>query len=240
MSFGAALTILCKHVILTFARFAQYMFDRDSNYGASMSKSNSLIKSALFSVALLSAGAPAAYAENETAIFAGGCFWCIEKDFEHVQGVVDVVSGYIGGDTTNPTYRNHKGFVEAVKITYDPAVVTYKSLVDTFWRTVNPTDAGGQFCDRGHSYTTAIFAVDEMQAKLAEASKAEAEKVLGQAIVTPIHAAKPFYNSEDYHQDYYKKNPVRYTYYRTACGRNKTVEGLWGAEAYKGVEGHSS
>lgn len=200
----------------------------------------SVIKSALFSIALLSTSASAAYAENETAIFAGGCFWCIEKDYEHVNGVVDVVSGYIGGETTNPSYKNHKGFVEAVKITYDPAVVSYKSLVDTFWRTVNPTDDGGQFCDRGYSYTTAIYAVDDMQAKLAETSKAEAEKVLGKAIVTPIHSMKPFYNSEDYHQDYYKKNPVRYNYYRKACGRNKTVEGLWGDEAYKGVEGHSS
>lgn len=205
-----------------------------------MSSVKSVFNAALFSIALLSTSAPSALAETQTAIFAGGCFWCIEKDFEHVKGVTDVVSGYIGGETTNPTYKNHKGFVEAVKITYDPAMVSYRSLVDTFWRTVNPTDAGGQFCDRGHSYTTAIFALDEMQVKDAEASKAEAEKVLGKPIVTPINDAKPFYDAEGYHQDYYKKNPVRYTYYRTACGRNATVEGLWGTEAYKGVDGHSS
>ena len=200
----------------------------------------SLAKTLLLSAVLGFTATPSALAETQTAIFAGGCFWCIEKDFEHVKGVVDVVSGYIGGEGTNPTYRNHKGFVEAVKITYDPAVVEYKALVDTFWRTVDPTDAGGQFCDRGESYTTAVFAVDAMQAELAATSKAEAEAALGKPIVTPVREAKPFYDAEDYHQDYYKKNPVRYNYYRNACGRNQTVEGLWGDQAYQGVEGHSS
>lgn len=188
------------------------------------------------------AGAGQAYAENQTAIFAGGCFWCIEKDFEQVEGVVDVVSGYTGGESTNPTYKNHvkAKHIEAVKITFDPQKVSYENLLETFWRTVDPTDAGGQFCDRGHSYTTAVFAIDDMQKKLAQESKKSAEAALGKPIVTPIRDAAPFYNSEDYHQDYYKKNPSRYKYYRWSCGRNQRVEALWGSEAYKGVKDHSS
>jgi peptide-methionine (S)-S-oxide reductase len=186
------------------------------------------------------ASVSAAHAENQTAIFAGGCFWCIEKDFEQVKGVVDVVSGYTGGTGSNPSYQNHEGFVEAVKITFDPAVVSYDSLVGTFWRTVDPTDAGGQFCDRGSSYATAVFAVDAMQKELATKSKADAATALGKAIVTPIRDAAPFYNAEDYHQDYYKKNPTKYKYYRWSCGRNQTVEKLWGSEAYRGVDGHNS
>lgn len=200
----------------------------------------SFAKPLLLSLSLISAGTSASYAETQTAIFAGGCFWCIEKDFEKVTGVVDVVSGYTGGESDNPTYKNHvkAKHLEAVKITFDPTVVSYESLLKTFWRTVDPTDAGGQFCDRGHSYTTAIFAVDEMQTNLAAASKAEAGAALGKPIATPIRPAATFYNSEDYHQDYYKKSPTRYNYYRFACGRNQRVEKLWGEAAYFGVEGH--
>ncbi|MGB7285463.1 MAG: peptide-methionine (S)-S-oxide reductase MsrA [Salaquimonas sp.] len=200
----------------------------------------SFAKPFFLSLALISAGASSAYAESQIAIFAGGCFWCIEKDFEHIKGVEDVVSGYTGGESDNPTYKNHVAakHLEAVKITYDPAVVSYETLLNTFWRTVDPTDAGGQFCDRGHSYTTAVFAVDDMQRKLAEASKGEAQAALGKPIVTPIRDAAPFYDAEDYHQNYYEKNPVRYNYYRTACGRNRTVEKLWGEAAYQGVDGH--
>lgn len=200
----------------------------------------SVAKSLLLSIALLGTTAPSAFAENQTAIFAGGCFWCIEKDFENVKGVVDVVSGYTGGESDNPTYKNHvkAKHLEAVKITFDPDVVSYQALVDTFWRTVDPTDDGGQFCDRGNSYTTAIFAVDEMQREIASASLASAEASLGQKIVTPIRDAAPFYNAEDYHQDYYKKSEKRYAYYRWACGRNQTVEKLWGEQAYQGVDGH--
>lgn len=194
---------------------------------------------ALFAATAIAGTFQAAHAETKTAIFAGGCFWCIEKDFEHVEGVTNVVSGYTGGTTDNPTYKNHvkDKHLEAVKITYDDSKVSYDTLLSVFWRTVDPTDAGGQFCDRGHSYTTAVFALDDMQKKAAEASKLEASKVLKNPIVTPIRDAAPFYNSEDYHQDYYKKNPVRYNYYRASCGRNKTVKRLWGEQAYLGVSG---
>ncbi|HEV7255171.1 MAG TPA: peptide-methionine (S)-S-oxide reductase MsrA [Mesorhizobium sp.] len=185
----------------------------------------------------LSALAPA-QAATKTAIFAGGCFWCVESDFDHVPGVLSTTSGYIGGENENPTYENHPGHVEAVKIEYDDAQVSYDQLLDVFWRSVDPTDAGGQFCDRGHSYTTGIFAVDEADLKAAEASKAEAQEALGQGIVTPISAAPQFWPAEDYHQDYYKKNPLRYRYYRGACGRDDRVEEVWGEAAHQGIPGY--
>lgn len=177
-------------------------------------------------------------AAEETAILAGGCFWCIEKDFEQVDGVVDVVSGYTGGSNENPTYQNHTqfGHREVVRITYDGEKISYGELLDIYWRTVDPTDAGGQFCDRGHSYTTAIYALDDEQAKTAQRSKQDTQKALGQEIVTPIEAAKPFTAAEGYHQNYYEKSKVRYNYYRFACGRNQRVEQLWGDEAYRGVD----
>lgn len=183
----------------------------------------------------------AAYAETKTAVFAGGCFWCIEKDFEHVEGVTDVQSGYAGGNTTTPTYENHvkDQHLEVVQIQYDSTKTDYAKLLDIFWRTVDVTDNGGQFCDRGNSYTTAVFALDDIQKELAEKSKMAIEeaKLLSKPIVTPIRDAATFYPAEGYHQDYYKKNPVRYNYYRLACGRNRTVKALWGEEAYKGVSG---
>ena len=156
-----------------------------------------------------------------------------------MNGVSDVISGYTGGNTPNPTYNNHTAgrHLEAVKITYDPKKISYENLLSIFWRSVNPTDAGGQFCDRGHSYTTAIYAVSKEQLEAAKTSKAELEKsgAIKGKIVTPIIAASKFYPSEDYHQNYYKKNPVRYKYYRYSCGRNQTVKKLWGKQAYKGV-----
>lgn len=179
-------------------------------------------------------------AETKTAIFAGGCFWCIEKDFEHVTGVVDVQSGYTGGTTDNPTYKNHTKamHLEAVEIKYDPQVVSYETLLNIFWRSVDPTDEGGQFCDRGHSYTTAVFALDAEQKQLAEASKLKIEEagLLTKPIVTPIRDAAPFYPAETYHQDYYKKNPIRYRFYRRGCGRDRSVKALWGKEAYFGID----
>ena len=178
----------------------------------------------------------------EKAVFAGGCFWCVESDFDKVPGVVSTVSGYTGGKTNDPTYRKvtagGTGHYEAVEITYDPAKVSYEMLLAAFWRSVDPTDDGGQFCDRGQSYETAVFVANDKERTLAEASKKTAQKLLDKPIVTPILAAGPFYEAEDYHQDYYKNNPLRYRYYRYSCGRNRRVKELWGEHAYEGIPGH--
>ena len=178
----------------------------------------------------------------EKAIFAGGCFWCVESDFDKVPGVVSTISGYTGGKTENPTYKQvtygDTGHYEAVEITYDPAKVSYETLLTAFWRSVDPTDDGGQFCDRGHSYKTAVFVANEKERGLAEASKNAAHKALDKPIVTPILAAMRFYPAEDYHQDYYKNNPLRYRYYRFSCGRDRRVKDIWGKHAYEGIPGH--
>lgn len=173
----------------------------------------------------------------EVATFAGGCFWCVEADFDKVQGVVRTISGYTGGQLKNPTYKEVSaggtGHREAVQIFYDPKKVSYEKLLDVFWHSVDPTDAGGQFCDRGPSYETAVFANSPAQRRLAEASKQKLEKsaVLKKPIVTPIETAGAFYPAEDYHQDYYKKNPVRYKFYRYSCGRDARLEEVWGKQA---------
>lgn len=167
-----------------------------------------------------------------TAVFAGGCFWCVESDFDKLDGVRDVVSGYSGGLKENPTYDDHDGHLEAVQVTYDPSLVSYRELVDYHLRHLDPLDSGGQFCDRGHAYTSAIFAANPDEWQAAEASIAEAEKVLGQKIVTPIIDRGAFWLAEDYHQDYYKKNPLRYKFYRTSCGRNARVSKVWGSAAH--------
>ncbi len=172
-------------------------------------------------------------ANTDTAIFAGGCFWCTESDFEKLPGVISAVSGYTGGFTENPTYKKvsytNTGHYEAVKVTFDPETVSYSDLVEYYWTTVDPTDADGQFCDKGKSYRTAIFAKRE-QLETASASKENLEqtKPFAAPIVTPVLAADRFYDAEDYHQDYYKKNPIRYKYYRNGCGRDKRLEQLWG------------
>ena len=170
----------------------------------------------------------------DKAIFAGGCFWCMEKPLEQLDGVISVTSGYTGGTSTNPTYTNYAagGHVEAVEIVYDPAKISYERLLDVYWHQVDPTDPGGQFVDRGHQYTTAIFYLDEGQQHLAEASKAKLEKrgVYDKPIVTPILPARPFYRAEDYHQDYNKKNPIRYEYYRHGSGRDQYLDRIWGKE----------
>jgi peptide-methionine (S)-S-oxide reductase len=187
--------------------------------------------------------AGAAQAEIEKAVVAGGCFWCVESDFEKVKGVVDVVSGYTGGDSQNPTYRNHEGHYEAVEITFDNSVISYGELMAKFLRSVDVLDAGGQFCDRGDAYRTAIFVDGAEQKAAAQAAVAEAEAVLGQKIVTPVKAAKTFWVAEDYHQDYYKgsniiltragpkKQSNAYAFYRESCGRDARVRQVWGAEA---------
>ena len=180
----------------------------------------------------------------QIATFAGGCFWCVESDFDYVAGVVRTVSGYTGGASKNPTYKQvtagGSGHREAVQIFYDPKKVTYATLLEVFWRSVDPTDGGGQFCDRGASYATAIFANSPEQKRLAEESKRkiEASGVLKQPIVTPIETAGPFYPAEDYHQDYYKKSPVRYKFYRYRCGRDQRIGDLWGDEAHFGIAKH--
>lgn len=174
------------------------------------------------------------------ATFGGGCFWCVESDFDQVPGVLDTISGYTGGSSDNPTYKNHmrSGHREVVQITYDPTVVSYQQLLHVFWRSVDPTDAGGQFCDRGHSYTTAIYANDEQQQSEAVASKKALidAGVLNAPIVTEVISAEAFWAAEDYHQDYYQKNPLRYKFYRTSCGRDKRVKAVWGDMAHDGIE----
>ncbi|MGH1353232.1 MAG: peptide-methionine (S)-S-oxide reductase MsrA [Methyloligellaceae bacterium] len=183
-----------------------------------------------------------AAAEQGRAIFAGGCFWCVESDFDKLPGVLKTTSGYTGGTTKNPTYKQvtygKTGHYEAVEIIYDPKKVTYEKLLYHFWRTVDPTDGGGQFCDRGHSYKTAIFAVTREQLKLARESKKEIDesKILKKPVVTPVIEATEFYKAEGYHQDYYKKNPRRYAYYRYGCGRDGRLERLWGKQAHGGLK----
>lgn len=170
----------------------------------------------------------------DTAVFAGGCFWCVESDFEKLPGVIEAVSGYTGGHTQNPTYkvvsRTETGHYEAVEVRFNPQVISYPELVEYFWKTVDPTDPNGQFCDKGSSYRTAIFARPD-QAGYANGSKANLEnnKPFAAPIVTPVLPAARFYNAEDYHQDYYKKNPIRYKYYRNGCRRDKRLKQLWGA-----------
>ena len=178
------------------------------------------------------------------ATFAGGCFWCVESDFDTVPGVVETISGYTGGTVDNPTYRQVSeggtGHREAVQIRYDPKQVSYEQLLHIFWRSVDPTDAGGQFCDRGDSYQTALFAGTEEERRLAEASKDALERSATpmDTIVTPIEPLGEFYPAEDYHQDYYKKNPFRYKFYRFSCGRDARVQEVWGDQAHEGIEGH--
>jgi peptide-methionine (S)-S-oxide reductase len=173
------------------------------------------------------------------ATFAGGCFWCVESDFDKIDGVLSTTSGYTGGKTANPTYEQvgskATGHYEAVEIVFDPKKVSYEKLVEYFWRTIDPTDPSGQFCDKGAPYKTAIFAHDAEQLRIAQASRASLEKTkpFKAPVVTEVLSAAPFYRAEEYHQDYYLKNPVRYKYYRTSCGRDGRVKELWGAEAQK-------
>lgn len=182
-----------------------------------------------------------------TMTVAGGCFWCVEADFEKVAGVVEVVSGYTGGAVASPTYEQvtggGTGHYEAVQIRYDAGQVSYDTLLAMFLRSVDPTDGGGQFCDRGDSYRTAIFPADQREQAIAEARLAEAENLLGQPVMTPILPLGTFYLAEDYHQDYYKgsdfvltragpkRQSAAYEFYREACGRDARVRALWGAEA---------
>jgi len=189
-------------------------------------------------IATAGAQTPALPATNATATakatFAGGCFWCVESDFDKVPGVLSTTSGYIGGTVANPTYEQvsakSTGHAEAVEIVYDPAKVSYEQLLVKFWRSIDPTTRDRQFCDAGTPYRTAIFTHGTVQAAAAQRSLVELEKTkpFKEPIVTQIVPASPFYRAEDYHQDYYKKNPVRYNYYRLSCGRDARLRELWG------------
>jgi peptide-methionine (S)-S-oxide reductase len=194
---------------------------------------------ALLALAMTAATAagPAATGTTARAIFAGGCFWCVEADFDKVPGVISTTSGYSGGTVANPTYEQvaakQTGHAEVVEVVFDPARVSYAKLVEHFWRTIDPTTKDRQFCDAGSPYRSAIYALDDAQLKTALASRAalEKSKPFKEPIVTEIAKAGAFYPAEDYHQDYYKKNPVRYAYYRNGCGRDARLKQLWGGAA---------
>ncbi|GGQ33236.1 peptide-methionine (S)-S-oxide reductase MsrA [Shewanella litoralis] len=180
-----------------------------------------------------------AYASNasaDKAILAGGCFWCMESDFEKLDGVTDVISGFTGGNIKDPTYNgNHRGHYEAVEITYDPSKVSYEQLLAHYWVNIDPFDAQGQFCDKGTSYLSAIFVANETERAIAQQSKSQVEKQFpNNKVVTPILNASIFYpikGDESYHQDYYKNNPIRYNAYRWNCGRDKRLAEIWGDKA---------
>jgi peptide-methionine (S)-S-oxide reductase len=198
---------------------------------------------ALAVAAAVLATAASAFAQDETAdtaraTFAGGCFWCMEPPFDELDGVISTVSGYSGGDVEDPTYqevvRGNTGHLEVMQVTYDPEVITYEELLEVFWRNIDPLDGGGQFCDRGQQYTTAIFYHNEEQRRRAEESKeqlADSERFGPRQIQTDIRPLEEFYRAEEYHQNYYEKNPLRYRLYYNACGRGQRLEELWGSEA---------
>jgi len=195
-----------------------------------------LIKVIVLSLCILALQAVIATAQTkyEKATFAGGCFWCVQPPFEKLKGVVEVISGYTGGSGEGPTYEDYaqKGHIEAVQITYDPSKISYSQLLDVFWRQIDPTDPSGQFVDRGPQYRSAIFFQNEEQKSLAEKSKEELAKSgrFQKPIVTEIIKATTFYKAEDYHQDYYKKNPIHYKYYRFRSGRDQYLDKIWGKD----------
>ncbi len=205
-----------------------------------------LLSAAMLAAVLLQHGK--AHAEDiRTTIVAGGCFWCVESDFERVDGVIEVVSGFAGGDVSDPSYREvvsgGTGHLEVVEITYDADRLAYDQLLHLFLRSIDPTDADGQFCDRGFSYTTAIFTASDDERRIAQAAIAQAEQDLGQDIVTPVRGAATFYAAEAYHQDFYRssdliltrfgprRKSVAYDLYRESCGRDDRVRELWGSDA---------
>lgn len=210
-----------------------------------------LARAAILTIGILSAtGAQAA--DTAVAIFAGGCFWSIESDFDHAPGVVSTTSGYIGGHIDNPTYEQviteTTGHREAVRVEYDPEVTDYQTLVHTFFRLIDPIEARGQFCDYGESYTTAIYTSGAEEAAIAEAEKALAAEQLGKPIATVVEQAPTFWPAEDYHQNFWQGSEMlqngltraeHYARYRAGCGKNRQVEAIWGADAFKGLDGHA-
>jgi peptide-methionine (S)-S-oxide reductase len=201
------------------------------------------IGTVVFFLGLMGVAVAAVGTERKTAraTFAGGCFWCMESAFEGRDGVISVTSGYAGGDKVNPTYEEvssgSTGHAESVQVVYDPGKVSYERLLDVYWHNVDPTRSDGQFCDRGRQYRPAIFYHDEDQKRLAEASKVDIEKTktFKEPIAVEITAFSRFYPAEEYHQDYYKKNPIRYRYYRHGCGRDERLQELWGKDAGGGA-----
>ena len=187
----------------------------------------------IFLLTFMAVTAPAAAQAGPSAqaVFAGGCFWCTESDFDKIPGVLSTTSGYIGGKVVNPTYKQVSaggtGHIEAVKVVYDPKKISYSALVSRFFRTIDPLDAGGQFCDRGYQYRSAIFVVDAEQRRLAAAAAASVSARFRKRVATLLLPAATFYPAEAYHQDYYKKNPVRYRFYRTTCGRDARLKAVW-------------
>ncbi len=170
-------------------------------------------------------------AAPQTAIFAGGCFWCVESDFDKLPGILETISGYTGGSVKNPTYKQvsagKTGHFEAVQVRYDPKQVSYAQLLNYFWRHIDPLDGEGQFCDRGGQYRSAIFVQTSEQKKEAEASRQHTEKLLGKPVKTLILPQGPFYRAEDYHQDFYRKEPLKYNFYRFSCGRDRRISEVW-------------
>jgi len=184
------------------------------------------------SLAFIASAAGQGASQQQIATFAGGCFWCVEADFDKVPGVLSTTSGYTGGQVANPSYEQVShggtGHAEAVEIAFDPAKVSYQKLLDVFWHNIDPLAKDRQFCDHGRQYRSAIFYRNDEQRRLAEAAKAEVAKRFKEPIATEIVPAGPFYKAEDYHQDYYSKNPIRYKFYRFNCGRDARLEELWG------------
>ena len=191
----------------------------------------------LAAAAVMALATAASAQQTETATFASGCFWCTESDFEKVPGVIDATSGYLGGKTANPTYKEVSaggtGHTEGVEVKYDPSKVTYQQLLDVYWKNVDPFDKGGQFCDRGDQYRPAIFYHNDEQKRLAEESKAALEKSgrFKDPIVVEITQASTFTKAEDYHQNYASKNPIQYLIYRHGCGRDARLQAIWGKPA---------
>jgi len=189
---------------------------------------NTRLLAAVTAAALFTAQAAPAANALKTAVFAGGCFWSAEHDIEHTPGVVKVLVGYAGGSRPNPNYENHEGYLESIQVTYDPTKITYAKLVDAFFHHIDPTDPGGQICDRGPTYRTAVFTANPAERQAAEAVKAQVAKSLRRPVATEIRPAARFWTGEDYHQDYARKNPAAYMAYRLGCGRDAQLKAVWG------------
>jgi peptide-methionine (S)-S-oxide reductase len=190
---------------------------------------NRRLFAAVAAAGLFAAQAAPAAAALKSAIFAGGCFWSAEHDIEHTPGVVKVEVGYAGGARPNPSYENHEGYLESIRVTYDPAKIGYATLVEAFFHHIDPTDPAGQICDRGPSYRTAVFVADPAERQAAEGVKAQVAKALHRPVATEVRPAARFWLGEDYHQHYARKNPAAYNAYRVGCGRDATLRAVWGA-----------